>query len=115
LYCPHPTCKKKELTSAGVYTKVRQGTDNDGYYNLATEYLECGNCKKKVIGWSTSLVELLTFGQQAQFPVLITYQYACDVRVITFLRQRGLGNSSAQLQKKLLEQHSEKWMQQTIQ
>ena len=29
------------------------------------------------------------------------------------LRQRGLGNSSTQLQKKLTEQHSEAWLQRT--
>ncbi|KAK3720982.1 hypothetical protein QZH41_018539, partial [Actinostola sp. cb2023] len=36
-------------------------------------------------------------------------------RVIRLLRQRGLGNSSTQLQKKLTEEHSEKYMQRTAQ
>ncbi|CAB3985036.1 Hypothetical predicted protein [Paramuricea clavata] len=69
-------------------------------------------------GWySSSRLEFqqLDPGHQLQFPVLITYQYACDVKVIRLLRQRSLGNSSTVLQKKLSEQHSEKWLQKSIQ
>ncbi len=47
--------------------------------------------------------------------MILTYRYACDVRVIRLLRQRGLGNSATQLQKKLTEQHSEQWLGRTIQ
>lgn len=54
-------------------------------------------------------------GHRLQFTALLTYHYACDVRVIRLLRQRGLGNSATQLQKKLQEQHSEKWLSRTIQ
>lgn len=54
-------------------------------------------------------------GHRLQFTALLTYHYACDVRVIRMLRQRGLGNSATQLQKKLTEQHSEKWLARTIQ
>ena len=46
--------------------------------------------------------------------MILTYRYACDVRVIRLLRQRGLGNSATQLQKKLTEQHSEQWLKCTI-
>ena len=49
-----------------------------------------------------------------QFPTILTYRYACDVRVIRLLR-RGLGNSATQLQRKLTEQHSERWLVRTIQ
>lgn len=35
--------------------------------------------------------------------------------VIRLLRHRGLGNSSTQLQKKLTEEHSERWLQKTAQ
>ena len=89
--------------------------DIDSYYNLVAEYLECKACKRKVISWSPEIVKQLDVGHQAQFPVILTYQYACDVRVIRLLRQRGLGNSSTQLQKKLTEQHSERWLQKTAQ
>lgn len=49
-------------------------------------------------------------GHKLQFPAVLTYCYACDVRVICLLRQRGLGNSATQLQRKLTEQHSERWL-----
>ena len=49
-----------------------------------------------------------------QFPTILTYRYACDVRVIRLLR-RGLGNSATQLQRTLTEQHSERWLVRTIQ
>jgi len=115
LYCPHPGCDNQRLTSAGLYNTVRQVVDIDSCYNLAAEYLECKNCKRKVISWSPAIVKQLDMGHQLQFPVLLTYQYACDIRVIRLLRQRGLGNSSTQLQKKLTEEHSEKYMQRTAQ
>ncbi|CAB4020973.1 Hypothetical predicted protein [Paramuricea clavata] len=112
LHCPHPTCEKKELTGAGIDPRIRQVLDID---NLAAEYLECRACKKKVISWSPAIVRQLDPGHQLQFPVLITYQYACDVKVIRLLRQRSLGNSSTVLQKKMSEQHGEKWLQKSIQ
>ena len=82
LYCPHKGCNKKRLTSAGTYNTVRQVLDIDSYYNLAAEYLECRCCQRKVISWSPEIVKHLDAGHQVQFPVLLTYQYACDVRVI---------------------------------
>jgi hypothetical protein len=53
-------------------------------------------------------------GQQLQFPVIVTYKYACDIRVIRMLRQRGSGNSTTQIARKLNEQHGEVWMKNTI-
>lgn len=38
------------------------------------------------------------------------FRAACDVRVVTLMRQRGLGNSSMQLERKLREEHSEAWL-----
>ena len=115
LYCPHDGCDKEPLTSAGLYHTVPQVLDIDSYYNLASEYLECKACKRKVIRWSPEIVNHLDIGHRAKFPVILTYQYACDVRVVRLLRQRGFGNSSTQLQKKLTEQHSEKWLHKTAQ
>ena len=37
-----------------------------------------------------------------QFPTIITHNYARDMRVVRLLRQRGFGNSSTQLHKKLV-------------
>ena len=110
LHCPHPECQKHLLTSAGIYTRVRQVLDVDGYYNLASEYLECSKCSRKVISWSPSVVKQLDIGHRLQFPVLVTHKYACDIRVIRLLRTRGAGNSSNQLFRKLEEQHEEAWL-----
>ena len=49
-----------------------------------------------------------------QFPVLLTYQSACDLRVAKLMRLRGLGNSASQLRHKLMEQHSELWSQRMV-
>ena len=40
------------------------------------------------------------------------FRYACDVRVIRLMRERGVGNSATRLYKQLQEQHSEQWLKQ---
>ena len=110
LVCPRGDCSKNELTGAGIYHHVRQVLDVHGHYNLAAEYLECSKCKSKFISWSAPIVNQLDVGHRSQFPLIITYNYACDMRVVRLLRQRGLGNSAMQLHKKLEEQHNEAWL-----
>ena len=110
LRCPHPECEEHPLTSAGVYPRVRQVLDIDGFYIVAAEYLECSKCTRKLISWSPSIIKQLDIGHQLQFPVLITHKYACDVKVIRLLRTRGAGNSSTQLFRKLEEEHEEAWL-----
>ena len=110
LHCPHPECEQHPLTSAGVYPRVRQVLDIDSFYILAAEYLECLKCGRKLISWSPAIIQQLDVGHQMQFPVLMTHKYACDIRVVRLLRQRGLGNSSTQLFCKLEEQHEEAWL-----
>ncbi|XP_075959015.1 uncharacterized protein LOC142962422 [Anarhichas minor] len=51
LACPQPLCTGT-LTKAGLYRTIRRVLDIDGWYLMATEYLECRRCKKKVGGWS---------------------------------------------------------------
>jgi hypothetical protein len=85
--------------------------DIENFYILVTEYLHCTDCGKTYMSWGLPILKQLTIGQQLQFPVILTYQNACDVKVIRLLRQRGLGNSTTQVQKKLSEQHSEAWLQ----
>ena len=109
LLCPHEGCNA-ELTSAGIYPRVWQVLDLDSFYNLASEYLVCSKCKRKAIAWSLPVVNQLDVGHRRQFPLSVTYNYACDMRVVCFLRQRGLSNSSTQLQKKLTVQHNESWL-----
>ena len=55
----------------------------------------------KVISWSSSIINQLDMGHRLQFTALLTYHFACDVRVIRMLRQRGLRNSASQLQNSL--------------
>lgn len=113
LKCPHDACAGHALTQSGIYHHVRQVVDVDGFYNLAGEYLECLSCKKKFISWSSCILKQLDIGHRLQFPAILTYHHACDIRVIRMLRQRGLGNGPMQLYKKLREQHSEAWLRQT--
>ena len=87
LNCPHADCDKHPLTSAGLYPHVRQVLDLDGYYSLVAEYLEYLKCKRKVISWSQGILNQMNVGHIRQFPLIVTYNYACDVRVVRLLRQ----------------------------
>ncbi|KAL2087162.1 hypothetical protein ACEWY4_018221 [Coilia grayii] len=113
--CVRPACGKHRLTAAGVYRTVRRVLDVDGWYDLATEYLECKRCLKKYPAWSEDILGQLDLGHRSQFPALLTYRYSCDNRVLRMMRERTMGNSVAQLYKKLQEQHSEAWMQRVLQ
>ena len=42
-------------------------------------------------------------------------RYACDKSVVRLMRERGLGNSATQLSKKIREQHTDRWMEATVQ
>ncbi|KAH3890652.1 hypothetical protein DPMN_014737 [Dreissena polymorpha] len=100
LVCPHAHCNKRELISAGIHQKVRQVVDVSGFYNMASEYLQCTDCDRKVISWSHDILSQLDVGHRVQFPCILTAMLACDMQVILLLRNRGLGNSSSQIQKK---------------
>ncbi|CAL8358273.1 unnamed protein product [Merluccius merluccius] len=66
-------CGKHKLTAAGLYQTVRQVLDIDGWYDLATEYLECKGWSKKYPGWSEDILGQLDMGHRSQFPALLTY------------------------------------------
>ena len=102
---------KKELTSAGMYSKTRLVLSLDTYYNLAAEYLECTSCNKKWISWSDVILRQLNVFRRTLFPALLTYQYSCDWQVVEMMRDRSLGNSPTQLQRRLSEMHYKRWMQ----
>ena len=59
--CPIPGCNKN-LTSKGIYTKVRLVLDVEDYYYLATENLKC-NCGKltTILGWDNRLLAQLPY------------------------------------------------------
>ena len=115
LCCPHPECQNELLTSAGLHQKIRQVVAVGKMYYVASEYLACRRCKRKVISWSHGLISQLDIGHRVQFPCILTSKLACDFEVVTLMRQRGLGNSSSQIQRKLQERHVEVWMQKTAQ
>lgn len=115
LYCPQQGCNRVELTSVGIYNKVRQVLDVNGYYTIAGETLICPACKKRMVSWNQKIIQQLDLGHQLQFPCILTYRYACDLKIIRLLRQRGIGNSASQIRAKIQEQHSEVWLQKCIQ
>lgn len=115
LTCPHPDCQKDLLTSAGLHQKIRQVIALGKTYFVASEYLACRRCKRKVISWSHDIVSQLDIGHRVQFPCILTSKLACDMEVVCLMRQRGLGNSSSQIQRKLQERHTEVWLQKTVQ
>ncbi|XP_024114507.1 uncharacterized protein LOC112136815 [Oryzias melastigma] len=86
LTCPQPLCDGS-LTKAGLYRTIRRVLDIDGWYLMATEYLECRRCKKKVGGWSQGIIRQLAPTYSCQFPAVLTYKLSCDQRVIAQLRQ----------------------------
>ncbi|XP_032362985.1 uncharacterized protein LOC116674905 [Etheostoma spectabile] len=113
LTCPQPLCTGT-MTKAGLYRTIRRVLDIDGWYLLATEYLECRRCKKKVGGWSQGLIRQLSPTYSCQFPAVLTYKLSCDLRVVAQLRSRTLGNSASRLCNTLREAHSVAWLRRAI-
>ena len=72
--CVRPACGKYRLTAAGIYRTVRKVLDIDGWYDLATEYLECKRCSKKYPAWSEDILGQLDMGHRSMFPALLTYR-----------------------------------------
>jgi hypothetical protein len=60
------------------------------------------------------MLDQLTDGVRAHFPVVLTRKYACDRAVITMLRARTLGNSPTALRHNLQEVHSEEWLRRQV-
>lgn len=112
LYCLK--CARKELTTKGLYNRVRRVVDVSSYYYLAAEYLECRACKKTYISWSQEILHQLDPAHRLQFPAVLTYKGACDISVITLLRSRTLGNSPSLLHHSIHEMHSEAWLKQVL-
>ena len=56
----------------------------------------------------------LADGVRVQFPVTLTYRYACDIAIVSLLRARTLGNSPSALCNNLLEVHSEEWLRRQL-
>ncbi|XP_054874905.1 uncharacterized protein LOC118469151 isoform X2 [Amphiprion ocellaris] len=106
LTCPQPSC-------TGSMT-IRRVLDIDGWSLMATEYLECCRCTKKVVGWSQGIIRQLPHTYSCQFPAILMYRLSCDLRVVAQLKSRTLGNSATQLCNTLRETHTDSWMRRAI-
>nr|XP_021326567.1 uncharacterized protein LOC101885087 [Danio rerio] len=109
--CPNPACGQHQLTGGGLHKRARQVLDIDRMYNMVTETLICTKCKASHVSWSQTVLQQLDLGHRSEFRVILTQKYACDIRVIRLLRERGLGNSPTRVIKQLKENHSEEWLQ----
>ncbi|KAK0147214.1 hypothetical protein N1851_013367 [Merluccius polli] len=106
LLCPHEDCGKDcrtapESTTCGW-------CQHDILHGVR-------GCKRKVISWTRNIIRQLDIGHHVQFPCLLTSKLGCDMQVVRQMRQRGLGNSSSQLQRQMAEQHAEVWLQKQLQ
>ncbi|CAK6975525.1 uncharacterized protein LOC124857001 [Scomber scombrus] len=104
-----PNCAKT-LTGCGIFKTVRKVLDLDGWYYMATEYLECRYCRKKVAGWSECVRMQLDFVHQQLFPAVLTYRLSCDRKVLGLMKGRTLRISVSRLHAFLTEQHTAEWM-----
>ncbi|TWW53258.1 hypothetical protein D4764_0220150 [Takifugu flavidus] len=111
LLCLKPACNGHPLASGGLHKRVRQVLDVDRYYNLVTETLICTKCRTSQLSWSQAILQQLDLEHRSEFRVILTRRYACDIRVIRQLRERGLGNSPSRIILQLKENHSEEWLQ----
>ncbi|XP_059361668.1 uncharacterized protein LOC132099242 [Carassius carassius] len=108
--CPNPACGQHQLTGGGLHKRARQVLDIDRTYNMVTETLICTKCRASHVSWSQTVLQQLDLGHRSEFQVILTRKYACDMRVIRLLRERGLGNSPTRVIKQLRENHSEQWL-----
>lgn len=112
-YCPN--CgPNRSLTSKGVYRRCRKVVGIKEDYYLACEYLECKACSSAFLTWGERMLDQLSAGVRAQFPAVLTHKYACDVAVVSLLRDRTLGNSPTALRNSLCELHSEEWLRKQV-
>ncbi|XP_039625400.1 uncharacterized protein LOC120539427 [Polypterus senegalus] len=104
------TACSHRLVGAGLYRTVRRVLDTDGWYFMATEYLECRHCRKKVAGLSQDILDQLHHTHQVDFPAILTYRLSCDIKLIGQMHERTLGNGATRLRRYLLKQHTRSWL-----
>ncbi|XP_072219001.1 uncharacterized protein [Leuresthes tenuis] len=106
-----PACGT-QLTSYGAHKRARHILDVDRYYLMITETLWCSSagCKTTYLSSSKTILDQLDLAHRLEFRLILTRKFACDVRVIRFLREGALGNSPTRLVRQLRENHSEEWL-----
>ncbi|XP_048048328.1 uncharacterized protein LOC125269464 [Megalobrama amblycephala] len=110
LQCTNPACARHQLCGGGLHRRVRQVLDIDRYYNLVTETLICTRCRTSYLSWSHAVLQQLDLAHRSEFRVILTRKYACDIRVLRLLRERGMGNGPVRIISQLRENHSEEWL-----
>ena len=60
------------------------------------------------------MLEQLSDGVRARFPVVLTYKYACDRAIVSLLRARTFGNSPTAVSHNLQELHSDEWLRKQL-
>ncbi|KAK3563113.1 hypothetical protein QTP86_016353 [Hemibagrus guttatus] len=107
LFCP--VCGK-QLSGADLHKRACRVLDIDRYYLMVTETLRCTVCHVNYFSTSQTVLNQLDLPHQRLFRPILTYKYACDIRVIHLMRERTLGNSPTRLAKQLKENHGEEWL-----
>ncbi|KAF1384232.1 hypothetical protein PFLUV_G00140580 [Perca fluviatilis] len=69
---------------------------------MVTEILTCTKCRSTHVSWNQTVLKQLDLAHRSEFRVILTQKFACDIRVIHLLRERGLGNSPTRVLKQLL-------------
>ncbi|TWW54836.1 hypothetical protein D4764_0287170 [Takifugu flavidus] len=110
--CPNQGCGLHQLT--GLHKRARQVLDVDRTYNMVAETLICNKCRSSHVSWSQTVLTQLDLAHRSEFWVILTRKYACDIRVIRLLRERGLGNSPTRVLKQLRENHTEEWLNRVL-
>ncbi|XP_052441064.1 uncharacterized protein LOC127979568 [Carassius gibelio] len=114
LQCTNPACARQQLCGGGLHRRVRQVLDIDRYYNLVTETLICTRCRTSYLSWSQAVLQQLDLAHRSEFRVILTRKYACDIRVLRLLRERGMGNGPVRIIGQLRENHSEEWLKRAL-
>ncbi|ROL46207.1 hypothetical protein DPX16_8610, partial [Anabarilius grahami] len=115
LLCHQPNCRRLgiQLTGCGMYKTVRRVLDLNGWYFMATEYMECRSCKKKLAAWSRDILEQLDPSHLNLFSAVLTYRLSCDREVVRLMWGRTLGNRATALYRHLCVRHKEHWLGQS--
>ncbi|KAL1269405.1 hypothetical protein QQF64_031694 [Cirrhinus molitorella] len=81
-----PRCTLAPCKTDPFFLTVRRVLDLNGWYFMATEYLECRSCKKKLAAWSQDILDQLDPSHREQFPAVLTYRLSCDREVVRLMR-----------------------------
>ena len=74
----------------------------------------CRGCGITYMAYADAILKQLDLGHRRLFPVVLTKKAACDVKVITLLRTRTLGNSPTALLTSIQEVHAEEHLTRSL-